>query len=421
MYQTVAELLSQGLPPNRLWWLRLDHPLLMERNLGDWISHIVRVSKATAAEPAIVFLDEVNYADAWDLWLKTFYDERHPVRIAATSSSTAALRNRHAESGVGRWEEQFLSPYLFSEYLALNDALPENRTEATLAQTIECAVSESVSLPSLDSHRRRFLLVGGFPELIAAPASDDEASDILRSQQTLRADAVQRAVCMDIPQAFNINEPIKLERLLYILGGQIAEIFSPTSLASDLSLTAATVYQYLDYLERAFLVFSLQNYSASEETIQRRGKKIYFVDGAVRNAALQRGIAPLRDQSEMGHLIENACAAHLHSLGLQSGVRVFHWRDRVSGVVREVDLVYDHPTEPLAFEISVGARHRLDGLRAFQSRFPKFNGRCYLVSPSTALHAPEEDHAGIGRLPIDLYLILTGAQAQADMERRLGV
>lgn len=38
-----------------------------------------------------------------DLWFKTFYDERWPVRIAATSSATAALRDRRTESGVGRW------------------------------------------------------------------------------------------------------------------------------------------------------------------------------------------------------------------------------------------------------------------------------------------------------------------------------
>ncbi len=62
---------------------------------------------------------ELTYADKWFLWLKNFYDQGWPLRIAATSSSTAALRDRRLESGVGRWEEQYLAPYLFPEFLEL--------------------------------------------------------------------------------------------------------------------------------------------------------------------------------------------------------------------------------------------------------------------------------------------------------------
>src|SRR4051812_34301185 len=32
MYQTVRHLLTQGVEQNRLWWLRLDHPILMRNN-----------------------------------------------------------------------------------------------------------------------------------------------------------------------------------------------------------------------------------------------------------------------------------------------------------------------------------------------------------------------------------------------------
>ncbi len=34
MYQAVKNLLAQGVAPARLWWLRLDHPLLMQVDLG---------------------------------------------------------------------------------------------------------------------------------------------------------------------------------------------------------------------------------------------------------------------------------------------------------------------------------------------------------------------------------------------------
>ncbi|MGQ0773107.1 MAG: hypothetical protein ACT4NY_01590 [Pseudonocardiales bacterium] len=61
----------------------------------------------------------------------------------------------------------------------------------------------------------------------------------------------------------------------------------------------------------------------------------------------RRGLAPLHDPVERGALLENLAAATLHTLALHSGIRLHYWRDRSV----EVDLVFDHPTEPMAFEI----------------------------------------------------------------------
>lgn len=37
MYQTVRHLLEHGMDPRRLWWLRLDHPLLLREELGSLV------------------------------------------------------------------------------------------------------------------------------------------------------------------------------------------------------------------------------------------------------------------------------------------------------------------------------------------------------------------------------------------------
>jgi uncharacterized protein len=55
------------------------------------------------------------------------------------------------------------------------------------------------------------------------------------------------------------------------------------------NLSQPTLDRYVSYLEQTFLVFRLTNYSGNESSIQKRGRKTYFHDGAVRNAALQRG------------------------------------------------------------------------------------------------------------------------------------
>lgn len=420
MYQTVRHLLGQGTDPRRLCWLRLDHPLLLRQDLGSLVRSVL--DDAGTGSPIVLFLDELVYASDWDLWLKTFFDDRWPVRVVATSSATAALRHRRLESGVGRWSEQFLTPYTFTEFLDLIGSGPEIAVGKSLAETIRMLPPRTPDEARVDSLRRRFLLLGGFPELLAGEREQertrtpDEGTWLLESQQVLRSDAVERAVYKDIPQSFGVVSPMMLERLLYTLAGQVTGILSPTTISKELDgLSQPTFDRYLSYLERAFLVFTLPNYSGNETTIQRRGRKLYFIDGAVRNAALQRGLAPLSNPAEMGMLMENLVAASLHSLALLAGLRLFHWREGRT----EVDLILDHPTDPLAFEIASSPDHSREGLRALAERHPRFAGRCYLVAPQVSVLAPEASPTGTGTLPINLLLIACGRQAETALASRL--
>lgn len=418
MYQTVRRLLAAGVNERRLWWFRLDHPLLMRLRLDHLARLAVQASGATEADPAYLFLDELAYAREWDLWLKAFYDDNWPVRLVGTSSSTAALKDRMLESGVGRWEEQYLAPYTFAEYLSLAGEAAKVPAEATLWETLKSAMATSVRVASLETPRRRFLLTGGFPELLNLSRNEDndEQMLLLESQKVLRTDAVERAVYKDIPQTFGVDNTMLLERLLYTLAGQVCGILSPTKICQSMDgMSKPTFDRYLNYLERAFLVFTLLNYSGSELSKQKRGRKLYFVDGAVRNAALQRGIGPLTDTGEMGLLMENMVAGHLHALAQQSGVRLYYWRDGT----QEVDLIYDHPAQPVAFEVASSGTHGRGGLIAFMDRFPRFVGRCFLIAPGLSPVAPGPD--GVGTMPLDLLLLAIGAQTEKELAAKLSV
>jgi len=418
LYQTANRLIKEGVHPARIWWLRMDHPLLMNLELGSLVRSIVKGAKASLDDPIYLFIDELTYAKEWDKWLKTFYDEMWPVTIAGSSSSTAAIQHARTESGVGRWEEQYLAPYLFGEYLELFERPVRLNVGPDLKATLEALASDRPPTLGLAELRRRFLLTGGFPELLilAKASNEDESSLLLDSQRTLRSDAVERAVYKDIPQAFGIDNPLLMERLLYTLAGQVGGVLSPSNICQSLAnISVPTFDRYLSYLERAFLVFTLPNFSGSESARQARGKKLYFVDGAVRNAALQRGVAPLSNPEEMGLLTENLAASHLHALGQQAQVRLYHWRSHNA----EVDLVFDQPDSPLAFEIASGPGHRRAGFRRFIERYPRFKGSCYVVAPE--VHTMSARHAddGIGTIALDLFLLAVSAQAEAALGKNL--
>src|SRR5579864_3148818 len=214
LYQTVRRLLRDGIPRSSLWWLRLDHPLLLQVPLGALCQQVIATHEVTTESPVYLFLDELTYSESWDLWLKTIYDEMWPVRIAGSSSSTAALRDRKLESGVGRWEEQYLAPYLFSEYLELVGRPISMPVGESLTETIENCILKRVDVSGISDYRRRFLLTGGFPELLIhgslKETNGEESSILLESQRILRNDAVERAIYKDIPQAFGVDNPLVL-------------------------------------------------------------------------------------------------------------------------------------------------------------------------------------------------------------------
>jgi predicted AAA+ superfamily ATPase len=153
----------------------------MNIDLGSLVSLVATSSQATVELPTFIFMDELTYAKDWDLWLKTFYDENRPLTVIGSSSSTAALRQSRIESGIGRWEEQYLAPYLFGEFLELFEQNVEVNAAEHLGETIRALQYELDPAIQLSDLRRRFLITGGFTErLIAAPDSqDDEASLLL--------------------------------------------------------------------------------------------------------------------------------------------------------------------------------------------------------------------------------------------------
>ncbi|MCY3967858.1 MAG: ATP-binding protein [bacterium] len=426
LYQTVARLLANGVDSSRILWLRLDHPVLLREELGTLARLAVESSGASRENPVFLMLDELVYAQSWDIWLKTFYDEQWPIQIAATSSAAAALHRGRLESGVGRWEEQHMMPYSFTEFLDLiieDNSLNWARFAGqTLSQTIESLLVSLDQFEDLTDIRRRLLMTGGFPELLnRAAASLDtgyentEADLLLYSQQALRPDAVERAIYKDIPQSFGLDNPMMLERMLYVLADQVAGLVSAANISNDLGVSVPTIERYLTYLEHAFLIFMLPNYSGTESAKQRRGRKLYFIDGAVRNAALQRGLAVLDNASDMGHLLENLVAASLRILTIQAGISLYHWREGK----QEVDLIYDDPQRPIAFEVASSADHRRGGLEALITRHPRFFGNSYLVAPGAPTMSAQSNANGIGSLPLNTLLIAVGAQTHQAMMHRL--
>ena len=432
----------------------MDVPDIKRHDFRAVMEHVIAASGVSAERPAYVMIDEVARAEDWALWLKAFYDDFWPVEILATASSIPKLQDARMDAGIGRWDVQHLLPCSFSEFIELCP-LPSQQPPLVSAGVSECLSETIKALPpsayasrDLDDARNILVLIGGWPDLLlqtreelnalspgaptgweapsSAPtvATSDQrhrveafADNVRRAQDRLQSDVVDRVIFRDIQESAEVDNPARLRDLLHVLADQVTGVMSPENISRTLGVSQPTIRRYSELLAHSYLTFALTNYSGNEQAKQRRGRKIYFWDTAVRNAVLARGTTPLSRPSEYGQLLENLAASTLRALGETTTTEVCYWRRGTN----EVDLVYHDRNDPLAFEIASSPRHPRAGLRALAEAHPQFQGRCYLVAPGAELIPPDRSENGVGSIPFNAFLLGIGAQIRLAAENHVGL
>lgn len=169
MYQLISSLLHKGIPARNIVYLSFDNPIL---KLGGFEGVLRAYENAYATEGEIYFFfDEVQYAENWEVWIKTLYDSRPNLRLVATGSASPTFEKGSADSGVGRWSVLKIPTLSFYEYcdllqIAARPLLPEGIRPTQLHKMNKGDLSELMGkLSPLQQHFNRYLTIGGFPEL----------------------------------------------------------------------------------------------------------------------------------------------------------------------------------------------------------------------------------------------------------------
>lgn len=346
LYQTVDDLLQKRIDPRRILFVSLDHPMLKLSNMSE-ILECYR-QNIYGDDDVYYLFDEVQYADDWDRWIKTIYDTQGQARIVATGSASPVLAEKAAESGVGRWVVLKVPTLSFFEYCELLQAkerpvLPPDIRPTGLAGIDRREMSEVfLKLSGLQKHFHRYLLVGGFPELVLS-------SDDYLAQQVMRDDVVDKVLKRDIPSLFNIRNVAELEKIFIYLCLYSSNIISVDAISKELGgVSRTTVENYLRYLESANLIYRSDPVELTGKKILKSRSKIYIADAAIRNAILMKSDI-LADPEEMGIMAETAVFKHLASFYYKNLTRVGYYRDGQKG--KEIDIVVDFPGGKILVEV----------------------------------------------------------------------
>ncbi len=285
MLERIDSLLKAGIPSSQILYINFEDDRLISSDhqlLVNLVDTFYSLSPSNHDNTCHLFFDEIQNVPNWPRVIRRLLDSKN-VLIYLTGSSSKLLSTEIATSLRGRAITYEIWPFSFSEYL----------------------LSQGLSIPSpplgqmktdlFSKNLRDYLHEGAFPELIHFPSA---------MKPQILQDYVQVVVMRDIIDRHRLSQVTLIRYLIQSLLKNNASRFSINKFFNDLksqgvSASKNTLYDYMHYLEEAYLVFSVPVFSDSIRATQTQPKKIYAIDPGLSHAYT------VQPSPNFGHLFEN--------------------------------------------------------------------------------------------------------------------
>ncbi len=346
LYQIMENLIDEGVNPRNILYATFDNPILKLVNVESVLS--IYESLYPIEGTRYLFLDEVQYTENWELWMKVIYDSRKDIRLMATGSASPILEKNSADSGTGRWSVLKIPTMSFYEYCRLLELdepqLPDDCRLSGLVKMDHARLGDLLDgFGPLANQFNRYLTIGGFPELVL---SDDDAY----AERMLREDVVDKVIKRDVLSLFHIRSPLLMEKLFLYLCMNTAEIFNATTAAKELeNISVSTIDSYIQALEMSNLIYVAKPMDVGSKGALKGKPKIFIADAAIRNAVLMIDDV-LSDEGELGVMVETAVYKHMVSFYQGTMAQVGYFR-KAKDNQKEVDVVVELPREKVLCEV----------------------------------------------------------------------
>ncbi|HKL33002.1 MAG TPA: ATP-binding protein [Tangfeifania sp.] len=270
----------------------------------------------------LLFIDEAQRITDIGINLKILYDNLPELKIIVTGSSSLDLANRVNEPLTGRIITNNLYPISILEwqnFIGLNDF--------EVTQQLE-----------------ELILYGMYPEIFSWQNFNQKRKYL--------EDLCNSYLYKDILSLTNIKYPEKLNQLLKLIAYQNGQLVSLQELATTLQIHREALANYINLLEKSFVIFRLSGFSRNLRKEVVKMDKIYFYDTGVRNTLIN-DFNSLQFRNDKGQLWENFILAERMKANAYDGtfVNSYFWRT-YSGA--ELDLVEEKDGRLTGYEFKWG-------------------------------------------------------------------
>jgi len=222
--------------------------------LKEVIDVYFELMKKNNSESLLFLFDEIQKVPGWEEQLKRIYDENKKFKFVISGSESLFIRKGARESLAGRMFEFQIKTLSFKEFLDFKEKSFDNF---------------QLYRKEILSEFKSFLYCNGFPEII------NENEEIIKKY--IKENVVERIIYRDIPQIVQIENPEILSQMFNIIAKEPGQMIQMDKIARELNISRQTASNYLDYLEKSFLIKKLYNFSRNARKTQTRLKKYYPV------------------------------------------------------------------------------------------------------------------------------------------------
>jgi hypothetical protein len=291
-----------------------------------------------------LFIDEVQQLDNPGLTLKILADVYPKLHILATGSSSFELRHRMSEALTGRYIDILLYPFSMAEVL----------------QSMGTGTDLALQKPSADALLPDVLRYGLYPEVYLEPNP--------LTKQLLLTKLVESYLFKDILNFQRLRYSRIIIDLARALAYQIGSEVNESEIANRLKIDRKTVLNYIDILEKSYVIMRLPPFSRNPRREIGKQSKIYFLDLGIRNALIG-DFNDLSLRTDRGAVWENFLIIERIKAYLNRGGTIMSrfWRS-YNGA--EVDYIEEIGAGKIqAYEFKYGLSNLSRGAESFQKTY----------------------------------------------------
>ena len=269
---------------------RLDQRAVFQESNYDLVINFLRNRGLDSNQPMTVALDEIQYVPNLPSVVKYLADN-YQIKFLLTGSSSFYLKNYFTESLAGRKVVFEMFPLTFGEFLDFRGVTHQTREQFADMRF------DPYEFERLKDHYEDYLLYGGLPSVVLEErpsARKDILNDIFSSY-----------INIDVRTLADFQKMGELQQLLRVLALRIGNKVDVTKLASVVGVSRPTLLQFLEFLEKTYVIARVPAYAGGDKPTAL-GKKLYFCDN---------GIAGILAQVSEGALFENAIYSQLRRFG----------------------------------------------------------------------------------------------------------
>lgn len=276
-------LIDNNIDPLTILYINLDDPFFSEiwqdsKKLYDLITLSESI---TGKKIKYLFLDEIQNVNNWEKFIKVSYDNETFKKIFITGSNAKLLEGEFATLISGRYLKEIIYPLSFKEVLRLNN----------INSYLDLLDNKAKVLSIIEE----MMEYGSFFEVLK---EKEFKRDILLSY-------LESIIYKDCIINNNIRDVKFFKNFVQFVLSNISNLYSYNSLAKALNSNENTVKTYLSYLQEAFLIYEINNFSFSLKNQIKSKKKSYTIDNGL---AAQTSF---RFSSDKGKLFENLVFSEL--------------------------------------------------------------------------------------------------------------